>query len=241
MTVTHTQVAALPKAELHLHIEGTLEPELALRLAVRNGVLLRQADAAALRRAYAFTDLSSFLDLYYECMAVLRTAEDFADLASAYLVRARADGVTRVEMFFDPQMHIARGVSLETVIGGLQTAAAQSAASGGPQVELIACFLRDRGPADAMRTLEALAGQAGQLLGVGLDSAEVGYPPRTSPPSSTPPAASACTPSRTRGRRARRSTSGRPWTSSAWSGSTTASGAWRTPHCCAAWRRTAPR
>ncbi len=177
MTVTHTQVAALPKAELHLHIEGTLEPELALRLAVRNGVLLRQADAAALRRAYAFTDLSSFLDLYYECMAVLRTAEDFADLASAYLVRARADGVTRVEMFFDPQMHIARGVSLETVIGGLQTAAAQSAASGGPQVELIACFLRDRGPADAMRTLEALAGQAGQLLGVGLDSAEVGYPP----------------------------------------------------------------
>ena len=177
MTVTSAQVAALPKAELHLHIEGTLEPELALKLAARNGVALPYQDVAALRNAYSFSDLSSFLTLYYECMAVLRTAEDFADLASAYLARARADGVTRVEMFFDPQMHASRGVPLAEVIGGLRAAADRSAASGGPQASLIACFLRDRGPDDAMMTLEALAGHVGQLLGVGLDSAEVGYPP----------------------------------------------------------------
>jgi adenosine deaminase len=177
LTVTYAQVAALPKAELHLHIEGTLEPELAYALALRNGVVLRHADADALRRAYAFHDLGSFLALYYECMAVLRTADDFADLASAYLARARADGVTRAEIFFDPQMHLGRGVPLASVIGGLGRAAAQSAASGGPEVALIACFLRDQGPDDAARTLEALAPHAGQLLGVGLDSAEVGYPP----------------------------------------------------------------
>jgi adenosine deaminase len=177
VTVTSAQVAALPKAELHLHIEGTLEPELALELAARNGVALPYQDATALRKAYSFSDLSSFLTLYYECMAVLRTAEDFADLASAYLARARADGVTRVEMFFDPQMHASRGVPLAEVIGGLRAAADRSVASGGPQASLIACFLRDRGPDDAMMTLEALAGHVGQLLGVGLDSAEVGYPP----------------------------------------------------------------
>ncbi len=177
MTVTYAQVAALPKAELHLHIEGTLEPELAFTLAARNGVALRHADADALRHAYAFHDLGSFLALYYECMAVLRTADDFADLGSAYLARARADGVTRAEIFFDPQMHLSRGVPLADVIGGLRVAAARSAASGGPEVALIACFLRDQGPADAAKTLEALAPHAGQLLGVGLDSAEVGYPP----------------------------------------------------------------
>ena len=177
MTVTSAQVAALPKAELHLHIEGTLEPELALELAARNGVALPYQDATALRKAYSFSDLSSFLTLYYECMAVLRTAEDFADLASAYLARARADGVTRVEMFFDPQMHASRGLPIAEVIGGLRAAADRSAASGGPQVGLIACFLRDRGPDDAMTTLGALAGHIDQLLGVGLDSAEVGYPP----------------------------------------------------------------
>jgi len=170
-------VSALPKAELHLHIEVTLEPELAFGLARRNGVGLRYADTEALRRAYQFSDLSSFLALYYECMAVLRTAADFADLATAYLDRARADGVTRVEMFFDPQMHLSRGVPLTEVIGGLRAAAEASAASGGPHAGLIACFLRDLGPADAAMTLEALAGHAGELLGVGLDSAEVGYPP----------------------------------------------------------------
>jgi adenosine deaminase len=176
-TVTRAQVAALPKAELHLQIEGTLEPDLALALAARNGVTLPYRDVQALRGAYSFSDLSSFLALYYECMAVLRTAEDFADLAGAYLARAKADGVTRVEMFFDPQMHLSRGVPLSEVIGGLQAAAASSENKGGPTVGLIACFLRDRGPVDAARTLEALAEHKDHLLGVGLDSAEVGYPP----------------------------------------------------------------
>jgi adenosine deaminase len=177
LTVTHAEVAALPKAELHLHIEGTLEPELAFALAARNGVTLRHADVVALRGAYAFADLGSFLALYYECMAVLRTADDFADLARAYLTRARADGVRRAELFFDPQMHLSRGVPLAEVIAGLSQAAAESAAAGGPAVGLIACFLRDQGPDDAARTLEVLAPHAGSLLGVGLDSAEVGYPP----------------------------------------------------------------
>ncbi len=177
MIVTRAQVTALPKAELHLHIEGTLEPELALELAARNGVTLRYRDVKALRGAYEFSDLSSFLALYYECMAVLRTAGDFQALAEAYLSQARADGVTRTEMFFDPQVHLSRGVPLAEVVGGLRAAAAASAASGGPQVGLIACFLRDRGPVDAARTLEALAEHADQLLGVGLDSAEVGHPP----------------------------------------------------------------
>ena len=175
--MSRAQVSALPKAELHLHIEGTLEPELALRPRRAQRRRLRYPDTEALRRAYQFSDLSSFLALYYECMAVLRTAEDFADLATAYLDRARADGVTRVEMFFDPQMHLSRGVPLTEVIGGLRAAAERSAASGGPHAGLIACFLRDLGPADAAATLEALAGHAGELLGVGLDSAEVGYPP----------------------------------------------------------------
>src|SRR6204780_3905366 len=177
MTVTREQVAALPKAELHLHIEGTLEPELALELSLRNGVPLPYRDVVALRGAYSFSDLGSFLGLYYECMAVLRTAEDFADLAAAYLERAKADGVNRVEMFFDPQVHLSRGVPLAEVIGGVRKGADRSAETGGPEVALIACFLRDRGPADAARTLEALADHAGQLLAVGLDSAEVGYPP----------------------------------------------------------------
>ena len=177
MTVTRAQVTALPKAELHLHIEGTLEPELAFELAARNGVALSYRDVEALRGAYSFSDLGSFLGLYYECMAVLRTAEDFADLASAYLARARADGVTRVEMFFDPQVHLSRGVPLTEVIGGLRTAADRSAAGGGPEVGLIACFLRDRGPDDAAKTLDELSPHAAQLLAVGLDSAEVGFPP----------------------------------------------------------------
>jgi adenosine deaminase len=176
-SVTFDQVSALPKAELHLHVEGTLEPELAFGLAARNDVTLRYRDTESLRRAYQFSDLISFLALYYECMAVLRTAQDFDDLATAYLDRARADGVTRVEMFFDPQMHMSRGVPLAEVIGGLRAAAARSAASGGPHAGLIACFLRDLGPADAAATLDALAEHAGELLGVGLDSAEVGYPP----------------------------------------------------------------
>ena len=167
----------LPKAELHLHIEGTLEPALAFELAGRNGVLLPYQDISALSGAYDFSDLSSFLALYYDCMAVLQTARDFEDLADAYLRKAHADGVVHVEMFFDPQAHITRGVALSEVITGLIDAARTARERDGMTVLLIACFLRDRGPKEAMETLEALSGYTDQVVGVGLDSAEVGYPP----------------------------------------------------------------
>jgi adenosine deaminase len=175
MTAAH--LAATHLAELHLHIEGTLEPEMALRFAARNGVLLPYQDVEALSGAYRFTDLSSFLALYYDCMAVLRTARDFEELADAYLRRAHADGVVHAEIFFDPQAHISRGVQLSEVIGGLTTAAAAALARDGLTVLLIACFLRDRGPAEAMDTLDLLSEFSAEVAGVGLDSAEVGYPP----------------------------------------------------------------
>jgi adenosine deaminase len=165
----------IPKAELHLHVEGTLEPELAFALAARNGVTLPYANVAALSNAYDFTDLGSFLALYYQCMDVLRTAQDFHDLTEAYLVRAESDGVRHAEIFFDPQAHLNRGIPLTAVMGGLASAIAGRPALS---VSLIACFMRDLGPADAMRTLEQLAPHVGQLIGVGLDSAEVGHPPR---------------------------------------------------------------
>jgi len=170
-------VTALPKAELHLHVEGTLEPELAFTLAARNRVTLPFCDVASLRHAYQFTDLQSFLDLYYACMSVLRTEQDFRDLAAAYLARARADGVVRVEMFFDPQAHVARGVPVATVIAGLTAAALDAAQAGGPMVGLIACLLRDAGPASALATVESLAEFTDALVGIGLDSTELGYPP----------------------------------------------------------------
>lgn len=166
--------ALVPKAELHLHIEGTLEPELAFALAARNGVRLPYPSITALSNAYAFTDLASFLALYYQCMDVLRTAQDFQDLADAYLVRAAADGVRHAEIFFDPQAHLRRGVPLAEVMSGLLSATTDRTDL---TASLIACFMRDLGPDDAMRTLEQLAPYAGQITGVGLDSAEIGYPP----------------------------------------------------------------
>jgi adenosine deaminase len=172
-------VVGLPKAELHLHVEGTLEPELAFELAARNGVALPYADVASLRRAYSFSDLQSFLDIYYSCMAVLRTAEDFRDLAAAYLARARADGVVRAEVFFDPQEHTARGVSLQDVVSGLSTAAGESTAAGGPEMALIACAVRHRGPDAALAMVESLEPHRDAILGVGLDSTELGHPPRS--------------------------------------------------------------
>jgi adenosine deaminase len=171
-------VAGLPKAELHLHVEGTLEPELAFELAARNGVRLPFADIAELRRAKDFSDLQSFLDLLYACMAVLRTAADFHDLATAYLRRAREDGVVRVEIFFDPQEHTDRGVPLAEVVSGLTSAAAESAAAGGPAVALIACVVRHRGPDAALEMVQSLEPYRAAITGVGLDSSEVGHPPR---------------------------------------------------------------
>jgi len=176
--VDRSYVAGLPKAELHLHLEGTLEPELAFDLAVRNGIALPFADVDQLRRAYAFGNLQSFLDLYYECMAVLRTADDFRDLAAAYLARARADGVVRAEVFFDPQEHTARDIPLSEVVAGLSRAAAESAATGGPEVALIACAVRHRGPEAALAMVQSLEPHRDAIAGVGLDSTEVDHPPR---------------------------------------------------------------
>ncbi|MFJ3229817.1 adenosine deaminase [Streptomyces sp. NPDC086787] len=167
----------LPKAELHLHVEGTLEPELAFRLAERNGVRLPYADTEELRKAYEFADLQSFLNLYYELMAVLRTEQDFADLADAYLTRAAAQGVRHAEIFFDPQAHIARGVPMSTVVEGLWRALGNSEAAHGVSTRLIMCFLRDESADSALETLEAARPHLDRITGVGLDSAEVGHPP----------------------------------------------------------------
>jgi len=167
----------LPKAELHLHIEGTLEPELAFELARRNGVELPWAGTEGLREAYRFRDLQSFLDLYYELMAVLRTERDFEDLADAYLARAAAQGVRHAEIFFDPQAHLARGVGMGTVVEGLWRALGRSPETHGVSTRLIMCFLRDESAESAMATLEAAEPYLDRITGVGLDSAEAGHPP----------------------------------------------------------------
>ena len=170
-------VPVLPTAELHLHLEGTLEPELAFELAARNGVALRHPDLAALRQAYAFGDLQSFLDLYYELTAVLQQPLDFADLAEAYFARAAAQGVRHAEVFVDPQAHLSRGVPLEVVMEGLGAAFAAAEEKHGLSARIIACFLRDRGPEEAEALLPRLLPYRGLVIGVGLDSAEVGHPP----------------------------------------------------------------
>jgi adenosine deaminase len=167
----------LPKAELHLHIEGTLEPELMFELARRNGVNLPYADAEAVRRAYRFSNLQSFLDVYYRACSVLIHERDFYELTTAYLARARAQGVRHVEVFFDPQTHLGRGVRLETVVGGIGRALAE-ARQLGITSHLIMCFLRDLPVDDAMATLEQALAHRDVIVGVGLDSAEADNPPR---------------------------------------------------------------
>jgi adenosine deaminase len=170
-------VRALPKVELHVHIEGTLEPELKFALAERNRIGLPYADVAAMREAYAFDDLPSFLACYYEGMGVLRTAEDFADLARAYLRRAHEQHVQYAEIFFDPQAHTTRGVPFETVVEGLHTALLEGERDFGLQTQLIMCFLRDRSAEDAMATLVESLPHRELIVGVGLDSDEQGNPP----------------------------------------------------------------
>ncbi len=167
----------LPKAELHVHIEGTLEPELLVQLARRNAVPLPSADPAQLRAQYQFSSLQSFLDLYYRNVAALRTEADFHELAAAYLARAAAAGVRRAEIFFDPQQHTSRGVPLAAVFTGLSSALAGAQRAHQISAELIMCFLRDRGPEAAMETLRAALPYRHLFIGVGLDSTEVGYPP----------------------------------------------------------------
>ncbi|MGM9426260.1 adenosine deaminase [Hydrogenophaga sp. MI9] len=168
---------AIPKAELHIHIEGSLEPELIFALAQRNGVALSYPSVEALRAAYAFTDLQSFLDIYYAGASVLLTAQDFHDMAWAYFLRARADHVLHTELFFDPQTHTARGVPIAAVIEGLTGACRQAEAELGISSALILCFLRHLSEEDAFATLEAALPYREHFIGVGLDSSELGHPP----------------------------------------------------------------
>jgi adenosine deaminase len=171
-------IAGLPKAELHLHIEGSLEPELAFSLAQKNGVRLPHASVDALRAAYAFTNLQSFLDIYYQGMSVLVHEQDFYDLAWAYLERAKRHNVVHTEIFFDPQGHTARGVAMATVVNGLSRALRDAETKLGITSRLILCFLRHLDEDDALRTLDAAMPFRERITGVGLDSSEVGHPPR---------------------------------------------------------------
>ena len=169
-------IAGLPKAELHLHIEGSLEPEMLFALAARNGVAIPFATVAAVRAAYAFSNLQDFLDIYYQGMAVLRTEQDFHDLTAAYLARAAADNVRHVEIFFDPQGHTARGIAFETVVTGIARAL-DTARTQGLTSRLILCFLRHLSEAEAQATLDEALPYRHLIAGVGLDSSEQGHPP----------------------------------------------------------------
>ncbi len=168
---------AIPKAELHIHIEGSLEPELIFALAQRNGVALSYPSVEALRAAYAFTDLQSFLDIYYAGASVLLKPQDFHDMAWAYFLRAKADNVVHTELFFDPQTHTARGVPMAAVIEGLSGACKKAEAELGISSALILCFLRHLSEEDAFATLEAALPYRDHFIGVGLDSSERGHPP----------------------------------------------------------------
>ena len=170
-------LCAMPKAELHIHIEGSLEPELSFALAQRNGVALPYASVEALRAAYAFTDLQSFLDIYYAGASVLLKEEDFFDLGMAYLRRAAADNVVHAELFFDPQTHTDRGVPIATVIAGLARACETARREFGVSALLILCFLRHLSEAAAFATLEQALPLREHFVGVGLDSSERGHPP----------------------------------------------------------------
>jgi adenosine deaminase len=167
----------MPKAELHLHIEGSLEPELMFALAQRNGVSLAHPSVEALRAAYAFTDLQSFLDIYYAGASVLLHSRDFEDMAWAYFQRAAADNVTHAEVFFDPQTHTARGVSMATVVEGLTRAVERAQRELGMSAALILCFLRHLSEEEAFATLEEALPLRERFIGVGLDSSERGHPP----------------------------------------------------------------
>ena len=167
----------LPKAELHLHIEGSLEPELLFELAQRNSVAIPFATVEAVRAAYNFSNLQNFLDIYYQGMAVLLTEQDFFDLTWAYLERAKADQVRHVEIFFDPQGHTARGVKFETVLNGVERALKQGEAQHGISYRLIMCFLRHLSEEDAFATLAQAEPHLPRIHGVGLDSSELGHPP----------------------------------------------------------------
>ena len=167
----------MPKAELHIHIEGSLEPELIFALARRNGIAIPYASVEDLRRAYAFTNLQSFLDIYYAGASVLITEQDFYDMARAYFVKAAEDHVLHTELFFDPQTHTARGIGMATVIHGLHRACVDAKAELGVSASLILCFLRHLSEEEAFETLEQAMPYREFITGIGLDSGEVGNPP----------------------------------------------------------------
>jgi len=170
-------IEGLPKAELHVHIEGTLEPELKFALAERNGLELPYGSVEEMRTAYDFNDLTSFLAMYYEGMSVLLTESDFFDLAKAYFRKARSQNVVYAEVFMDPQAHTSRGVAFGTMMEGFQRAQREAEASLGIETQLIMCFLRDMSVASAVETLEASLPYKDRIIGVGLDSDERGNPP----------------------------------------------------------------
>ncbi len=176
--VTVTEFAcALPKAELHVHLEGTLEPELLFALAQKNSIQIPFASVAEVRAAYQFSKLQDFLDIYYQGMSVLRTEDDFYQLTKAYCARAAADNVVHVEPFFDPQGHTARGVEFGVVVAGIVRALREAQAQYGMSSRLIMCFLRHLPEADAIATWEQAKPHLQHIAAVGLDSSEVGYPP----------------------------------------------------------------
>jgi adenine deaminase len=177
MTDLDSFIAALPKAELHLHIEGSLEPELMFALAARNHVAIPYASVDEVRAAYAFSNLQDFLDIYYAGAAVLRTRQDFHDLAAAYFARAAADGVIHAEIMFDPQTHTDRGVAFAEVIEGLLSAMAEAEARHGMTTRLILCFLRHLSEEAAFATLAEAEPWLDRIAAVGLDSSELGHPP----------------------------------------------------------------
>ncbi len=170
-------IRRIPKAELHLHIEGTLEPELMMALAERNGIELPYSNVEEIRKAYEFSDLQSFLDIYYEGAQVLVEQEDFYDLTWAYLERAQEDNVRHVEIFFDPQTHTERGIEFRTVLDGIHSALVAGEAELGITFRLIMCFLRHLSADEAMSTLDAALPFKDKIDAVGLDSSEVDHPP----------------------------------------------------------------
>ena len=172
-----SNIRSIPKAELHVHIEGTLEPEMAFEQAKRNGVDLPFASIEALRAAYEFTDLQSFLDIYYQAAAALETEQDFYELMSAYLRRAAADGVRRAEIFFDPQTHTDRGIGFDVFMSGFRQAIEDAERSLPMTADLILCFLRHLGSEAALETIHQAEPHLERVIAVGLDSSEVGYPP----------------------------------------------------------------
>ena len=171
------QILSLPKAELHLHIEGTLEPEMMFEMADRNGYELPFPDVAAVKAAYRFSDLQSFLDIYYQGAAVLQTPADFYDLTMAYFDKVAADGVRHAEIFFDPQTHTERSVAFETFMEGFRSAQADARSKHGISSDLILCFLRHLGGDAALTTMKDAEPHLEGVIGVGLDSSEVGYSP----------------------------------------------------------------